>query len=72
MVCREFYIHLRDWIVNTEVEAYRCGRVFEYAWHMIFGEPAVMEPVPECELLYCDDGKAKLLPDFDMKQQSAG
>ena len=31
-----------------------CGRVFEHTWAMIFGEPAVSEARPECDLLYCD------------------
>ena len=26
---------------------------FEYAWHMIFGEPAVNWPLQKCELLKC-------------------
>ncbi len=26
---------------------------FEYAWHMIFGEPPVIVPTPECQLLTC-------------------
>lgn len=54
--CRDFYIHLRDWIVHTEVDAYRCGRVLEYTWHMIFGEGQELEPVSECDLLYCEEG----------------
>lgn len=61
---REFYVHLRDWIVETEVEGYRCGRVLEYVWHMIFGEPAVLSPVLECKLLYCADSDAARLPNF--------
>lgn len=24
-------------------------------WHVIFGEPPVIEAVPECVLLYCDE-----------------
>ena len=65
LVCRQFYIliGLRDWIMNTEVDAYRCGRVFEYTWHMIFGEPAQLSPVPECELLTCGGDRAGRLPD---------
>ena len=51
---RSFYLHLRDWIVETELGRYRSGRVFEYMWHVIFGEPHVIEAVPECSLLFCD------------------
>lgn len=35
--------------------SYRCGRQFEYMWHYIFGETAVMEPKFECDLLHCDN-----------------
>lgn len=41
------------------MNSYRAGRMMEYTWHMIFGEPPMIEAVPECELLYCDeDGNA--------------
>ncbi|KAK9808172.1 hypothetical protein WJX73_005073 [Symbiochloris irregularis] len=49
-----FYVHLRNWIQHTELDRYRSGRVFEYMWHHMFGEPAVIQPVPECELLICE------------------
>ena len=52
---KEFYIHLRDWIVETELGRYRSGRVFEYMWHVIFGEEYVIEAVAECDLLHCVD-----------------
>lgn len=44
---------LRDWIVDTELDRYRSGRVFEYMWAIMFGEPAVTEPIEECDLLHC-------------------
>ena len=53
MLCREFYEHLRDWIVETELDRYRSGRVFEYMWAVMFGAPAVSEPLEECDLLTC-------------------
>jgi hypothetical protein len=28
-------------------------------WHYIFGEPAVMEPKFECDLLHCDTEQLK-------------
>ena len=55
---KEFYIHLRDWIVETELGRYRSGRVFEYMWHVIFGESHVIEAVAECDLLFCNDDLA--------------
>ena len=30
-VCREFYLHLQNWILTTELDSYRSGRVFECA-----------------------------------------
>ena len=53
--CREFYEHLRDWIVETELDRYRSGRIFEYMWAIMFGEPSLSEPLEECDLLYCND-----------------
>ncbi|CAL8463939.1 g3474 [Coccomyxa elongata] len=52
---REFYVGLRDWIVDTELDRYRSGRVFEYMWAIMFGEPAVTEPIEECDLLHCSE-----------------
>ena len=51
--CRSFYVGLRDWIVQTELDRYRSGRVFEYMWHYIFGEPSVISPIPMCQLVQC-------------------
>jgi hypothetical protein len=34
-------VHLRDWIVGTELDWTTSGRVFEHTWPLIFGEPAV-------------------------------
>ena len=52
---KSFYVQMRDWIIETELGRYRSGRVFEYMWHVIFGEPEVVQAVPECVLLYCAD-----------------
>lgn len=41
---RDFYVHLRNWLVETELERYRSGRVFEYMWPVLFGEPPVQAP----------------------------
>ena len=46
---------LRDWIRDTELDRYRSGRVFEYMWPIMFGEPAVTEPIEECDLLHCSE-----------------
>ena len=52
---RDFYEHLRDWIIETEFDRYRSGRVFEYMWAVMFGAPPVSEPIEECDLLTCTD-----------------
>ncbi|CAK0786391.1 hypothetical protein CVIRNUC_009604 [Coccomyxa viridis] len=57
---REFYEHLRDWIIETEFDRYRSGRVFEYMWAVMFGAPPVSEPIEECDLLTCTDEEEKL------------
>ena len=28
-------------------------QVLEHSWAMIFGEPAVLQPIPECQLIDC-------------------
>ena len=57
---RRFYEGLRDWILETELDRYRSGRVFEYMWPLIFGEPAVTEPLEECDLLHCTNAQSAL------------
>lgn len=55
---RDFYVHLRDWLVETELERYRSGRVFEYMWPVLFGEPPVQAPAearPQCSSLLHKD-----------------
>lgn len=51
---RAFYKHLRDWLTFTELNRYRSGRVFEYMWPVLFGEPAVQEPI-EARQLACGE-----------------
>lgn len=69
--CREFYEHLRDWILETEIGSYRCGRLFEYMWPLIFGEPAVTYPVEECDLLHCtaDEDAIAAMPTAEDKRE---
>ncbi|KAI9850626.1 MAG: hypothetical protein M1838_005340 [Thelocarpon superellum] len=38
---REEYVAYRDWLLNTELQDAKSGRVFEFSWHVIFG----MDPV---------------------------
>ncbi|KAK9821103.1 hypothetical protein WJX81_004601 [Elliptochloris bilobata] len=40
---------------ETELDRYRSGRVFEYMWPVLFGEPPVQAPAEECALLHCTE-----------------
>ena len=37
---RSDYVAFREWLLNTTLPDYDSGRVFEYLWHIIFGESA--------------------------------
>lgn len=45
------YEHYRNWLSQTRLPDETSGRVLEYAWHIVFGKPAVHCPnAAEC---YC-------------------
>ncbi|KAI1151096.1 hypothetical protein F4825DRAFT_451866 [Nemania diffusa] len=49
---REDYVRYREWLLATPLEDALNGRVFEFAWHIIFGKEAVHCPsAAEC---YCN------------------
>ncbi|KAK5626672.1 hypothetical protein RRF57_002387 [Xylaria bambusicola] len=49
---KEEYVRYREWLLNTELDDALNGRVFEFAWHIIFGKEAVHCPSPaDC---YCN------------------
>ena len=48
-----FYQNCLTWLEATHSERYWAGRIFEYVWHIIFGEPALYYAPEKCELLYC-------------------
>ncbi|KAI0521710.1 hypothetical protein F5B22DRAFT_595940 [Xylaria bambusicola] len=49
---REEYVRWREWLLNTELDDALNGRVFEFAWHIIFGKEAVHCPsAADC---YCN------------------
>ncbi|KAA6421280.1 MAG: hypothetical protein FRX49_08766 [Trebouxia sp. A1-2] len=54
---RSFYTKLLSIIHDNprKKDLYRVGVLFERSWHVIFGEPAVMDSltIPECELYEC-------------------
>jgi hypothetical protein len=35
------YVRMHDWLINTELNDQTSGRVFEYLWHIIFGQESV-------------------------------
>ena len=48
-----FYQNCLTWLEATHSERYWAGRIFEYVWHVMFGEPALYYAPEKCELLYC-------------------
>lgn len=48
----EDYVKMREWLMETELDDARSGRVFEYLWHVIFGREATF--CPEQEQCYCE------------------
>ena len=48
-----FYEDCLNWLEATSSDRYWAGRIFEYVWHIIFGEPALYYAPDRCELLYC-------------------
>ena len=48
-----FYEDCLTWLEATSSERYWAGRIFEYVWHIVFGETALYFAPEECELLHC-------------------
>ncbi|KAK8134508.1 hypothetical protein PG984_006520 [Apiospora sp. TS-2023a] len=48
---RKDYMHFLQWLLNTPLEDALSGRVFEFAWHIIFDQEAVH--CPSAEDCYC-------------------
>ena len=46
------YIQFRQWVLDTEKNDARSGRVMEFLWHVIFGKEAVY--CPDEEVCYCE------------------
>lgn len=40
---KRVYIIIRQWLVDTEMDNYFSGRVMEYTWHILFGDPPVTQ-----------------------------
>lgn len=47
----EDYVQIRQWIMETDKDDAKSGRVMEYLWHIIFGQEAVH--CPDVETCYC-------------------
>lgn len=45
------YVKIRQWVMNTEKDDAKSGRVMEYLWHVIFGKEAIHCPDPDT--CYC-------------------
>lgn len=48
-----FYEDCLSWVEEASADRYWAGRIFEYMWHIIFGEPAMYYAPTKCELLVC-------------------
>lgn len=48
-----FYQDCLMWLEATSSERYWAGRIFEYVWHIVFGETALYFAPEKCELLHC-------------------
>jgi hypothetical protein len=35
------YLRMHKWLMNTKLDDQTSGRVFEYLWHIIFGQESV-------------------------------
>ncbi|KAI1827600.1 hypothetical protein F4861DRAFT_491919 [Xylaria intraflava] len=46
------YVRYRDWLLTTSLGDDLNGRVFEFAWHIIFGKEAIH--CPQAKTCYCD------------------
>ncbi|KAH0285993.1 hypothetical protein M436DRAFT_75650 [Aureobasidium namibiae CBS 147.97] len=42
--CAQFALRMHQWLMNTELDDSTSGRVFEYLWHIIFGQESVYCP----------------------------
>ncbi|CAD0098392.1 unnamed protein product [Aureobasidium mustum] len=41
---KEEYLRMHEWLMNTELDDQKSGWVFEYLWHIIFGQESVYCP----------------------------
>lgn len=40
---RRVYEAIRQWLMDTDIESHYSGRVMEYTWHILFGDPPVAQ-----------------------------
>ena len=50
-----FYEHLAKWLLDTPLISHYSARLFEYTWHIIFGEPGLMIHHAPCDIYMCDN-----------------
>lgn len=48
-----FFENCLTWVEQASSDRYWAGRIFEYMWHIIFGEPAMYYAPAKCDLLVC-------------------
>lgn len=47
----EDYVQIRQWVIDTDKDDAKSGRVMEYLWHVIFGQEAIH--CPDVDTCYC-------------------
>ncbi|KAJ5586670.1 uncharacterized protein N7459_002435 [Penicillium hispanicum] len=64
---REEYIRLRQWLIDSKLDAGISGRIFEYSWHILFGQESQFCPeITEC---YCNTYGYCNMSDEDLMNQ---
>ncbi|KAJ5649226.1 uncharacterized protein N7484_002949 [Penicillium longicatenatum] len=64
---KEEYVRMRDWLLNSPLDASTSGRIFEYSWHIMFGKTAqYCLDAAEC---YCNTYGYCNMTDADLQNQ---
>ena len=51
---KKFYADMIEWLENSPVIDFESSRLFEFSWHMIFGEEAEMKCQKFCDVFVCN------------------
>lgn len=48
------YKVLQQWLMDTDMDNHFSGRIMEYTWHILFGDPPVTQALDEVSRNFCD------------------